>query len=189
MIGTPFQRRAAWPANDLLTEAPKVTKYSPDAKPEHLLPLHQKIGRIVHGLTRSSFESVSSDPQALASMTELLEVPEEAVSGAIRAWRERSKYLPGELFSDPAWGMLLELLQAEIQQRRVSLPRLCKVSAVSDNSAVRWLKALENRDLVVRRADTKDDGSEFIELAPKASAALRRYFHDAVTAADFEGAP
>ncbi len=166
-----------------------MTKYSPDAKPERLLPLHQKIGRIVQDLAKSSFESISSDPQALASMTEPLEVSEEAVRAAIRAWRERSNYLPGELFSDPAWGMLLELLQAEIQQRRVSLPRLCKVSAVSANSAVRWLKALENRALVVRRVDPHNDRSEFMELAPKASAALRRYFHDAVTAADFEEAP
>jgi hypothetical protein len=36
--------------------------------------------------------------------------------------------------------------------------------------------------LVVRQGDTHDAGNEFAELAPKASAALRRYFHDVVMA-------
>jgi DNA-binding MarR family transcriptional regulator len=173
-------------AHDLLTEAPEVTKHSPDAKPERLLPLHEKIGRIVQSLARSSLETASPDPQESGSAKDPLEVSEEAVSSVLRAWRARSDYLPGELFSDPAWGMLLELLQAELEQRRVSLPRLCNVSAVSASSAARWLKALEGRALVTRRADPHDCRNEFVELAPNASAALRRYFHDVVTPPTFE---
>jgi hypothetical protein len=103
-----------WPAHDLLTETPKLTKYSPDANPKRLVPLHEKIGRIVQGLARSSFATIVPDHEDATSMTDPLEVSEDAVIYAIRAWRERSNYLPGELFSDPAWGMLLELLQAEI---------------------------------------------------------------------------
>lgn len=109
-----------------------------------------------------------------------LEVPEEAVTQCIEAWRERTAYLPSELLLDPAWAMLLELLQAEIQDRRVSLTRLCKVSGVSANSAVRWLNALEGRELAVRRADPENAGNEFVELSPEGSSALRLYFHDIV---------
>jgi DNA-binding MarR family transcriptional regulator len=107
-----------------------------------------------------------------------LEVPEETITQFIRVWRERNSYLPSELLLDPAWGMLLELLQAEIQDRSVSLARLCKVSGVSASSAVRWLKALEARELAVRRADPENANNEFVELSKKGSSTLRRYFHD-----------
>jgi DNA-binding MarR family transcriptional regulator len=153
-----------------------VTKYSPDSKFGRLLPLHEKVTRIAQSLARSSLATIPSDPQNVTSSVQAGEISEEAVSNAIRAWRERSNYLPGELFSDPAWGMLLELLQAEIEQRRVSLSRLCNVSAVSATSAIRWLKTLENRGLVFRRAD--DISNDFVELTPKGSSALRCYFHD-----------
>ncbi len=149
----------------------KVTNYSPDAEPERQLPLNEKVGRILQSLARSTFAKASSenDPSY---------VSEGAVSAAIRAWRERGCYLPGELFSDPAWGMLLELLHAEIGGRRVSVSGLCKASAASTPSAIRWLKALENHKLIVRRADSLASGNEFVELTPKGSTALRLYFRD-----------
>jgi DNA-binding MarR family transcriptional regulator len=86
--------------------------------------------------------------------------------------------LPAELFSDPAWGMLLELFHAEIGNRQVSLRRLCKASAASTPCAIRWLKALEDRELVSRQADPLNSGNEFLELTPKGSTALRLYFRD-----------
>jgi len=156
----------------LLTgEMPRVTEHSPDTEPEGPLPLNEKVGRILHSLARSTFTKTSTG-------NERLEVPEEVVSAAIRAWRERACYLPGELFSDPAWGMLLELLDAEIRERQVSVSRLCKASAASTSSAIRWLKALEDRGLVIRRADPLISENEFLELTPKGSTALRLYFRD-----------
>lgn len=148
-----------------------MTKYSPDSEPERQLPLNEKVGRILHSLARSTFAKASSDNVRL-------EVPQEIVAAAIRAWRERACYLPAELFSDPAWGMLLELLHAEIEKRHVSLRRLCKASAASTPSAIRWLRVLEDRELVVRRADPLVSGEEFLELTPKGSTALRLYFRD-----------
>lgn len=148
-----------------------MTKYSGEPEPERHLPLHEKVSRILHSLARSPFGRSPADGESLV-------VPEEIVSAAVRGWRERACYLPAELFSDPAWGMLLELLQAEIGKRRVSLARLCKSSGASTPSAVRWLKVLEDRDLVVRKADPIDAASEFVELTPKGSHALRLYFRD-----------
>jgi DNA-binding MarR family transcriptional regulator len=146
-----------------------VTKYSPDSRPEAQLPLNEKVGRILHSLARSAFARNSSD-------NDRLDVSEEVVEAAIRVWRERACYLPAELFSDPAWGMLLELLHAEIGKRHVSLRRLCKASAASTPTAIRWLKVLEDRDLVVRQADPLNSDNEFLELTPKGSTALRLYF-------------
>jgi DNA-binding MarR family transcriptional regulator len=126
--------------------------------------------------TRASPATPKSAPEEAIPIA--LELSEETVIQFLHAWRERTSYLPSELLSDPAWGMLLELLHAEIQGRRVSLARLCKVSASSTSCAARWLKALEARELVLRRADPDDAQNELVELSKKGSSALRRYFPD-----------
>jgi predicted transcriptional regulator len=76
--------------------------------------------------------------------------------------------------------MLLELLQAEIQGRRVSVARLCTVSSVSTSNAMRWLKALEHRELAVRSSGSNNADEEFVELSQKGSSVLRRYFKEIV---------
>jgi hypothetical protein len=149
-----------------------MTKYTPDSKSERHLPLNKKIDRIAQSLANSSLRTPSNADARLEY------VPEGVASAAIRAWKSRGEYLPSGLFSDPAWGMLLELFHAELECRRISLAALCKASAVSRLSAIRWLEALENRDLVIRLADA--DGSESVELTPNGSAAIRRYFHEVV---------
>lgn len=88
-----------------------MTKYSPDAEPERQLPLNEKVGRILHSLARSTFVKASSD-------NDRLEVPEEVVSAAIRAWRERACYLPGELFSDPAGGCCSNFFMPRLESAR-----------------------------------------------------------------------
>lgn len=107
-------------------------------------------------------------------------VSEQAIARAIEAWRARASYLPGEVLADPAWGMLLELLQAEVQDRRVSVARLCKVSGAPAAAAVRWLNALERHGLAVRRADREQPEHEFVSLSRTGSAALRHYFDEVV---------
>ena len=73
--------------------------------------------------------------------------------------------------------MLLDLLQAEIAQLRVPVSSLCIAAAVPATTALRWLKTHGRaRDLFVRRADPHDGRRVFVELAPEASQALRRYF-------------
>src|SRR5437868_3107679 len=49
----------------------------------------------------------------------------ETVRSVIRARRLRGRYFDEELFADPAWDMLLDLLQAEIAQHRVPVSSLC----------------------------------------------------------------
>jgi DNA-binding MarR family transcriptional regulator len=136
------------------------------------------ISWVVKSLTKLSPGTAKSVPEEAVPID--LEISEESVIRFIHAWRERTSYLPSELLSDPAWDMLLELLHAEIQDRRVSLARLCNVSAISTRSAVRWLNALQARELVLRRADPDGAQKELVELSQKGSSALRRYFHDVV---------
>lgn len=56
---------------------------------------------------------------------------------------------------------------------------LCIAAAVPATTALRWLKTMTQQGIFVRRADPHDGRRVFIELAPQASQALRRYFADA----------
>ena len=88
----------------------------------------------------------------------------------------RSRYFPEELFADPAWDMLLDLLQAEIAHLRVPVSSLCIAAAVPATTALRWLKTMVSQGIFIRRADPHDGRRVFVELAPETSGALRRYF-------------
>jgi DNA-binding MarR family transcriptional regulator len=111
------------------------------------------------------------------------EVSADTVRGVIRAQRLRSRYFREDLFADPAWDMLLDLLQAEIAQLRVPVSSLCIAAAVPATTALRWLKTMTEQGLFLRRADPDDGRRVFVELAPAASQALRRYFADVGKAA------
>ncbi len=110
---------------------------------------------------------------------DLPEISAETVRTVIRARRLRARYFDEDMFADPAWDMLLDLLQAEIAQLRVPVSSLCIAAAVPATTALRWLKTMTQQGIFVRRADPNDGRRVFVELAPQASLALRRYFADA----------
>jgi DNA-binding MarR family transcriptional regulator len=72
--------------------------------------------------------------------------------------------------------MLLDLLQAELSHLRVPVSSLCIAAAVPATTALRWLKAMVQEGLFIRRADPHDGRRVFVELAPATSEALRNYF-------------
>jgi DNA-binding MarR family transcriptional regulator len=72
--------------------------------------------------------------------------------------------------------MLLDLLQAEIAQLRVPVSSLCIAAAVPATTALRWLKTMVSQGVFIRRSDPHDGRRVFVELAPEASRAMRRYF-------------
>jgi DNA-binding MarR family transcriptional regulator len=103
-------------------------------------------------------------------------VAAETVRSIIRARRLRANHLSAELFADPAWDMLLDLLQAEIVQHRVPVSSLCIAASVPATTALRWIKSMTDEALLLRRDDPRDGRRVFIELAPATSVAMRRYF-------------
>ena len=102
----------------------------------------------------------------------------ELVRQVIRARRLRARYFDEELFADPAWDMMLDLLQAEIAQHRVPVSSLCIAAAVPATTALRWIKSMTDAGLFKRRADPHDGRRVFVELAPDTSESLRRYFKE-----------
>lgn len=154
-----------------------VLDIAADQSAERLRQLGDEVSRIAAMLARLSSGPTAGLPSVSAdSSGNAPEVSADTVRGVIRARRLRSRYFPEELFADPAWDMLLDLLQAEIAQLRVPVSSLCIAAAVPATTALRWLKAMVQQGLFVRRADPHDGRRVFVELAPDASRALRRYF-------------
>lgn len=143
-----------------------------------LKELSDEVGRIAATLARlSSGPDVAAGAERPApSDGAAPHVSGEMVRGVIRARRIRARYFDEELFADPAWDMLLDLLQAEIAQHRVPVSSLCIAAAVPATTALRWIKTMTDNGLFKRRADPRDGRRVFIELAPEASLAMRRYF-------------
>ena len=156
----------------------RVGDIASERNAERLRQLSDEVGRIAATLARLSTgpNPASPSPIQQPAMPDAPAVSADMVRGVIRARRLRSRYFQGELFADPAWDMLLDLLQAEIAQLRVPVSSLCIAAAVPATTALRWLKTMVQQGLFVRRADPHDGRRVFVELAPEASAALRRYF-------------
>lgn len=161
-----------------------VADIANDRSTESLRQLSEQVSRIASTLAR-----LSAGPGAPVPATEAphsADVPPlsaETVRNVLRARRLRSRYFREDLFADPAWDMLLDLLQAEIAQLRVPVSSLCIAAAVPATTALRWLKTLVSEGLFVRRPDPHDGRRVYVELATDTSNALRRYFAEVGPAA------
>jgi DNA-binding MarR family transcriptional regulator len=155
----------------------RVADVASDKGAERLRQLSEEVNRIAATLARlSTGPSPTAAPVSSPALEEAPHVAADTVRSVIRARRLRSRYFPEELFADPAWDMLLDLLQAEIAQLRVPVSSLCIAAAVPATTALRWLKTMVQEGVFVRRADPHDGRRVFVELSPQASQGLRRYF-------------
>ena len=148
-----------------------------DQNNARLRQLSDEVSRIAATLARLS--TGPAQPVRIQEAPPSKDVPEvsvDTVRAVIRARRLRARFFSEELFADPAWDMLLDLLQAELAQLRVPVSSLCIAAAVPATTALRWLKTMTTQGLFVRRADPHDGRRVFVELDPSASVALRRYF-------------
>lgn len=158
----------------------RLSDVASDQNAARLRQLSEEVSRIAGMLSR-----LSAGPEAEHAKVHLphdvefaSDVSAETVRSVIRARRLRAQYFAEQLFADPAWDMLLDLFQAEIAQLRVPVSSLCIAAAVPATTALRWLKTMVDEGIFVRRADPYDGRRVFVELAPGASDAMRRYFAD-----------
>jgi hypothetical protein len=155
-----------------------------DRSAERLRQLSDEVSRIATTLARlSTGPATAAAPPALEPVSPGPQVSLDTVRKVIRARRLRARYFPEDLFADPAWDMLLDLLQAEISHLRVPVSSLCIAAAVPATTALRWLKTMVKQGIFLRRADPHDGRRVFVELAPQTSDALRRYFAEVGEAA------
>ena len=88
----------------------------------------------------------------------------------------REEFFSVDLFSDPAWEMLLYLYEAEITQQRPSIRDIPRQTKVAPTTVLRWLEALEGQGFIVRTPDPSDGRRVFVSLSDEALARMDGLF-------------
>ncbi|WP_421848432.1 winged helix DNA-binding protein [Novosphingobium sp.] len=94
--------------------------------------------------------------------------------------RRRDRHLPGDLFGEPTWDILLDLYVATRENRSVPTTSACIGANVPPTTALRWLRILEARELVEREEDDRDGRRTFVRLSARGLAAMDDYLHVAL---------
>jgi len=82
----------------------------------------------------------------------------------MRRFREKV-FTQKDIFSDPAWDILLDLYISKAKNKKISVTSACLGSAVPPTTALRWLKILEDRSLIIREVDHEDGRRNFISIS------------------------
>ena len=98
--------------------------------------------------------------------------------------RRRDRHLPGDLFGEPTWDILLDLYVATRENRPVPTTSACIGANVPPTTALRWLRILETRGLVEREEDNRDGRRTFVRLSSRGLAAMDDWLHVALAMLD-----
>lgn len=98
--------------------------------------------------------------------------------------RRRDRHLPGDLFGEPTWDILLDLYVATRENRPVPTTSACIGANVPPTTALRWLRILEARGLVEREEDGRDGRRTFVRLSTQGLAAMDDWLHVALATLD-----
>ncbi|GEN99753.1 hypothetical protein NSE01_15860 [Novosphingobium sediminis] len=98
--------------------------------------------------------------------------------------RRRDRHLPGDLFGEPTWDILLDLYVATREDRPVPTTSACIGANVPPTTALRWLRILEARGLVEREEDGRDGRRTFVRLSARGLAAMDDWLHVALAMLD-----
>ncbi len=106
----------------------------------------------------------------------------ELAAYAENLYRERQKrmrFFPGNIFSEPAWDILLDLFINGARNRPISITSACIAGGIPATTGLRWLGILETEDLLVRETSGDDARVTWVRLSPNGMNAMRRYIEDA----------
>ena len=162
----------------LAPRAPLVLEERNDENPVQLRKLREEVGRIARTLAQMSGE----EPRAAAAPALVTgKAPgSEALDGPflrnlIRNRRLRDQFFAPDLFADPAWDMLIDLMLARMERRLVAVSSLCIAAAVPPTTALRWIKRLTDEGLFVRSADPRDGRRVYIDLSDECAERMTSY--------------
>ena len=78
--------------------------------------------------------------------------------------RRRQRFFNPELFGEPAWDMLLDLFIARLKNDRISVTSACRAADVPSTTALRWLRLLEDANLIERLSNLTDQRVTWVRL-------------------------
>ncbi|MBY8820830.1 MarR family transcriptional regulator [Sphingomonas colocasiae] len=114
-----------------------------------------------------------------AKLAQLTEIPRnEALVRArehLNARRARARFLPVDLFGEPAWDLLLDLFIAGEENKSVSITSACIASGAPPTTALRWIGVLDERGLIAKMPDSEDGRRIYVSLTETARNAMLRW--------------
>ena len=110
---------------------------------------------------------------------EPLQITAPLIRAILRIRRLRADYLPAA-GGDPAWTMVLELLAAELEDRRMNQSRLTTASEVPHTTGLRIVHGLIEQGVFVTRSDPADGRQLILGLSPEAAGKVRAYLTVAI---------
>ncbi len=126
-----------------------------------------RVALIMANVERLAEEASCVTPQSATSA--------EFVREIIDARAARRRFFGDELFSDPAWDILLELYALRCLQQRTSVSKLCLAAGVPTTTALRWIEKLLSEQLVEREPDPLDGRRVWIALSDRGHEVMKSY--------------
>jgi DNA-binding MarR family transcriptional regulator len=87
-----------------------------------------------------------------------IQLTEDHILSILIARRGRQAVLGPNLFSEPAWDLLLELYAAKLGSRRMSPDDLARAIETPPSTTARWIAVLDERGLVASDSDVIGSG-------------------------------
>jgi hypothetical protein len=101
---------------------------------------------------------------------------QQRVAVEIRTRRDRICRFGSQLFSDPAWDMLLALYEAHLRSECMFATDLCIASSAPVNVARRWISVLERQQLIVPANEPKSAYEVSLRLSPRGAELMSEHF-------------
>ena len=178
LIDAPLRERALALAIAVERAPPSLHDVAKGQATAKLQQLSEEVGRIASILAALSEDEAAAAAVAGVECGEMgadERIEAGQIRAIIRARRLRDHFFRQELFADPAWDMLLDLMAARLEKQKVAVSSLCIAAAVPPTTALRWIKALCDQGIFVRLADPEDGRRVFIELAEASATAMEKY--------------
>lgn len=102
----------------------------------------------------------------------------EFVSQFIRTRRKRKSLFSNNLFSDPAWDILLQLFLADLRGQRMAITDVARATSIPTATTIRWIETLERKGWALRVPDRADRRRVFAQLSTRGSAAMHGWLND-----------
>ncbi len=93
-----------------------------------------------------------------------------------RSRRQRDGHFPRDMFGEPAWDMMLDLMLAGAHGRMLSASDLATGAGVPLSSGLRMISALERLGLVHRSIDERDRRRTIVRLTDTGVERMATYF-------------
>ena len=138
--------------------------------------LHERLSGLAEEFGRRAAEVAERQPPAASSNDPSPETVLVARARKVMEHRRvRSRFLPAELFHEPAWDMLLALYIAQHDGRTMNVKTLVSYAEAPATTSQRWIDHLHKLGLIDRVTDMVDRRRVEVQLSETGLSAIRRY--------------